>query len=96
VHAGEGTNDLEMAQFLRPDVHEQVFALSVVAIESLDRVLHRGCEFAIGAAELLEQHVAESGIRGIDADRVHELLDVMVHCWPRSGVEWRKRVRDLT
>ena len=84
MHAGEGTNDLEMAQFLRPDVHEQVFALSVVAIESLDRVLHRRGELAIGAAELLEQHVAEFGIRRVDADRVHELLDVMVHYKPRS------------
>jgi hypothetical protein len=33
----------------------------------------------------LEQHVAESGIWRIDADRVHELLDVMVHYKPRSG-----------
>jgi hypothetical protein len=35
---------------------------------------------------LLQQHVAESGIRRIDTHRVHELLDVMVHIYPSRWV----------
>jgi hypothetical protein len=86
MHAGESAHNFEVAQFLGPDVHEEIFALRVVAVEPLDRVLHRGRELAVGAAELLQQHVAESGIRRIDTHRVHELLDVMVHIYPSSWV----------
>ena len=79
VHAGKGADDLEVAQLLGADVHQQVFALRVLAIESLDRILHRRSELAVGAAELLEQHVAEARVRLVDPDGVHELLDVMIH-----------------
>ena len=72
-------DDLQMAQFLGADVHQQVFALRILAIEALDRILHRGGELAVGAAELLEQHIAETRIRLVDADGVHQLLDVVIH-----------------
>ena len=85
VHAGETADDLEMAQLLGADVHEQVFALRVLAIESLDRILHRRGELAVGAAELLQQHVAEARIGLVDPDGVHELLDVVIHGNPRCG-----------
>jgi hypothetical protein len=35
-------------------------------------------EFAIGAAELFEQHIAELGIGIVDPHGEHELLDMMV------------------
>ena len=79
MHAREGADDFEVAELLRADVHEKVFALRIFAVEPLDRVLHRGGKLAVGAAELLEQHVAELRIRRIDANRVHQFLDVVVH-----------------
>jgi hypothetical protein len=79
MHARQRADDLEMAEFLRPDVHQKIFSFRVVAIEPLDGVLHGGSQLAVGAAELLEQHVAELGIRTVDADREHQFLDVMVH-----------------
>jgi hypothetical protein len=42
-------------------------------------MLHRGCEFAIGTAELLKEHVAKVCIWFIDADGEHQFLDVMIH-----------------
>ena len=33
----------------------------IVAVQALDGILHRSGEFAVGAAKLLEQHVAERG-----------------------------------
>ena len=85
MHARERADDFEMAQFFGADIHQQVFAGGIFAVESLDGILHRGRKFAVGAAELFEQHVAELRIRLVDADRVHELLDVMIHerapCW---------------
>jgi hypothetical protein len=41
--------------------------------------LHRSRKLAVGAAKLLEQHVAKGGIGFVDANRVHELLYVMIH-----------------
>jgi hypothetical protein len=79
VQAGQSPDDLQVAEFFCPDVHEQVFAAWIVTVETLDRVLHGRSELAIGAAELLEQHVAERGVRLIDPNRVHELLDVVIH-----------------
>jgi len=29
--------------------------------------------------ELLKQHIAETGVRFVDADGVHKLFDVMIH-----------------
>ncbi len=72
-----------MAQLLGADVHQKVFALRILAIEPLDRILHRRGELAVGAAELLEQHVAEARVGLVDADGVHELLDVVIHESPR-------------
>jgi hypothetical protein len=45
--------------------------------------LHRGSEFAIGAAELLKEHVAETWIRFVDADGEHQFLNVVIH-WKAS------------
>jgi hypothetical protein len=53
------------------------FRPGVVAIESLDGILHGGCKLAVGASELFEKHIAEAGIGLIDPDRIHKLFDVM-------------------
>ena len=79
MHAGQRADDFQVAEFLGADIHQQVFAPRIVAIKSLDRILHRRRELAIRAAELLQQHVAELRIRLVDANRVHKLFDVMVH-----------------
>jgi hypothetical protein len=49
VHAGEGADDFEMAKFFGADVHQQVFAIRIFAIQPLYRILHRGREFAVRA-----------------------------------------------
>ena len=79
VQPGEGADDLQVAQLLGADVHEQVLAGRVLAVEPLDRVLHGRGQLAVGPAELLQQHVAEPRVGLADADRVHELLDVVIH-----------------
>ena len=76
-------DDLEMAEFLGADIHENVFSRSVIAVEPLNGVLHRRSEFAVSAAELFEEHVAEPRIGLVHTNGVHELLDVMVHAASR-------------
>ena len=46
-------------------------AVRVLAIEALDRILHCGSEFTVGAAELFEKHVAKTRVRFVDADGEH-------------------------
>src|SRR5213075_2116125 len=53
VKPGQRAHDFEVAQFLSTDVHEQIFAGRILAIETLDRILHGRGEFAISTAELL-------------------------------------------
>ena len=79
VHAGQRADDFQMAEFLGADVHEQIFAGHVLAVDALDGVLHGRRQFAIGPAELLEEHVAEARIGRADAHGEHEFLDVMIH-----------------
>ena len=42
-------------------------------------ILHRGGEFAVGPAELLQQHIAEARIGLTDPDRIHQLFYVVIH-----------------
>ena len=78
-NAGQTADDLQVAQLLGPDVHEKIFSRGVFAVEPLDRILHRRGELAVGATELLQQHVAEARVRLVHADGVHELLYVVIH-----------------
>ena len=79
VKAGKAADDFEVAEFLGADVHQEVFAVGIFAIEALDGVLHRRRELAVGTAELLKQHVAETRIGFVDANGVHKFFDVMIH-----------------
>ena len=79
MQPGQGADDFEMAEFFGADIHQQVLALRILAVEPLDRILHRRGEFAVGAAELFQQHIAEARIGFVDTDGVHEFLDVVVH-----------------
>ena len=82
VQARERADDLQVAQLLGADVHQQILALRIVAIQTLNGILHRRGELAVCAAELLEQHVAKSRIGFVDAHGVHQLLHVVIHVTP--------------
>jgi hypothetical protein len=75
-----------MAKFLGADIHQEILAVRVFAIEALDRVLHRGCELAVRAPELFKEHISKTGGRFVDADGEHKLLDVMIHGRSRLSV----------
>ena len=62
VHPRQMPYDFQMTELLGSDVHEQVLAIRILAIEALDRILHGSGQLAIRAAELLEQHVSEARI----------------------------------
>ena len=79
MHAGQRADDFEMAEFLGADVHQQVLAVRILAIEPLYRILHGGRELAVGAAELLKEHIAEARVGFIDANGEHQFLDMMIH-----------------
>lgn len=68
-----------MAELLGTDVHQQILPGRIFAIQALDRILHRGSEFAVGAAKLLEKHVTEFRIGFVDANRVHKFFDLVIH-----------------
>ena len=79
VHASQRADDLQMAAFLRPDVHQQILAFGVVIVQALNRILHGRRELAVGASELLQQHVPETRIGLPYPHRVHQLLHMVVH-----------------
>jgi hypothetical protein len=83
MHPRQASHDLEMAKFLGADIHQEILAVRVLAIEALDRILHRGCEFTVRAPELFKEHISKTRVRFVDADGEHELLDVMIHGRPR-------------
>src|SRR5215213_1789873 len=68
-----------MAEFLRADIHEKILAIRILTIQALNGVLHCGSQLAVGAAELLQQHVAEPDIGLVYAYRKHQLLDMVIH-----------------
>ena len=68
-----------MAQLLGANVHQQIFAIRILAIQSLNGILHGSGKLAVGAAELLKQHIAEPRIGLVDPDGEHEFLDMMIH-----------------
>jgi hypothetical protein len=74
VHTGEGAHDFEMAQFFGADVHQQVLAIRILAVQTLDRILHRGRELTIRPSALFKKHVAEAGVRLVDANGDHHFL----------------------
>jgi hypothetical protein len=59
--------------------NQHVFAIWIVAIKTLDRILHRGSKFPIRPTELLQEHVAESRIGCSHVDGVHQLLDMVIY-----------------
>src|ERR1700730_29476 len=61
------------------DIHQHVFAVWIITVEALNRVLHGSRKFAVSTAELLQQHVAKAGLRTSDIHCVHQFLYVVVH-----------------
>jgi len=86
MHPRQASHDLEMAKFLGADIHQEILAVRIFAVEALDRILHRGCELAVRAPELFKKHISKTRVRFVDADGEHELLDVMIHGWPRLSL----------
>ena len=54
-------------------------ALWVFAIDSLNGILHRCGEFAVGPTELLEEHVSKGRVGRAYFYRVHQFFNVVVH-----------------
>ena len=70
-------------------VHQKVFAGRIFAIDPLNRILHRSRQLTVRALKLFKEHVAEPWIGFVDANRVHELLYVVIHVY--TGVRARNR-----
>jgi len=87
MHPGKGADDFKVTELLRADVHEQVLAGHVVAVNPLDRILHGGSQLAVGAAELFEKHIAKTRIGLTDADGEHEFLNVVIHSFKFGDLE---------
>jgi hypothetical protein len=83
VHARQRADDFKMAQFLGTDVHQEILAVRILAIEPLNRILHRGRQLAIGASELFKEHIAKARVWFVDANSEHQFLHVVIHWWPR-------------
>ena len=79
MHASQRADDFEMAEFLGPDVHQQILAFRVITVQPLNRILHGGGKFAVRPAELFEQHVSKTGIGFTDVHRIHQLFYVVIH-----------------
>ncbi len=82
MHPRERADDLEMAQFFGADIHQEILSVRIVAVETLDGILHGSGQLAIGAAELFEQHVAEAGVRLVHANGEHQFLHMVIHDGP--------------
>ena len=61
------------------DVHQEILAVRIFAIQTLNGILHCRGEFAVGTSELFEEHIAKTRIRLVDANGVHKFFDVMIH-----------------
>jgi hypothetical protein len=68
-----------MAEFFGSDIHQEVLAFWILAVETLNRVLHGRSQFAVGTAELFEKHVTESDVRLVDAHGEHQFFYVVIH-----------------
>ena len=55
-------DDFQVAELLGADVHEQILALGIFAVQPLNRVLHGSRQLAVGAAELLQQHISKTRV----------------------------------
>ena len=79
VEAGEAADDFKMAKLFGADIHQEILAVRIFTVQALNGVLHRRSQFAVGAAELLKQHVAETGVGLVDPNGVHELFYMVIH-----------------
>src|SRR5688572_11982634 len=92
----QSADDLEVAELLGADVHQQVFPFRILAVQALNGVLHGGRELSVRAAELFEQHVSELRVRSVDTDGVHQFLHVVVHGSSPAFMTWRAKVTAST
>jgi len=55
------------------------FQARIIAIQTLNRILHRGGQLAVCAAELFQKHFTKTGICFSDLHGVHQFLYVVIH-----------------
>jgi hypothetical protein len=80
MHTNQSTDNFEMAQFFRSDIHQQVAPSDIVyTVPTLNGVLHRCGEFAVGTTELLQQHVSEPHVWFANIYGVHKLFYMVIH-----------------
>src|SRR6185312_12254533 len=90
MHSRQDPDHFEMAQLFSADVHEQVFAARIFAVDSLHGVLHRSRKLSIRTAKLFEQHVTEIRIWGVDPNGIHQFFYVMVHFLSCLWVQYKR------
>ena len=78
-HGDDRADHLKVAEFLGRDVEQHVLAPGIVLGQPLREVAHRGGEFPVGSAELLEQQRCQRRVRFPDAHRVLQPLVVNEH-----------------
>jgi hypothetical protein len=80
-HRDGGSDDLEVAEFLGGDVHEEVvhFRVLLPQHKGLREVLQCGGEFTVGAAELLHEQRCESWIGLVDPHLELKILVMSEH-----------------
>jgi hypothetical protein len=54
MHAGQSPHNLEVTEFLGADIHEHIFAVRIITVESLNGILHRRRKLSVGPSELLQ------------------------------------------
>ncbi|MNS07037.1 hypothetical protein D3C72_384720 [compost metagenome] len=78
-HGDDRADDLEVAQLLRGDVHQQVATPHVLVSQSLGEVAHGGRQLTLGSAELFEHESGQGRIGFGDPHRIHQLLVMHEH-----------------
>ena len=74
MHAGQGPDDFQVAEFFGSNVHKKVFAMRVLAVEALNSALHRGRWRLRSVRVTLCQILGP----GSNSYAVHELFNVAV------------------
>uniref|UniRef100_A0A0N4ZWI7 PE-PGRS family protein n=1 Tax=Parastrongyloides trichosuri TaxID=131310 RepID=A0A0N4ZWI7_PARTI len=69
-HGDDRTDDFQVTQLLRGDVHQHIATAAVLVGEPLSEVAHGGGELTLGTAELFEHQGGESGIGFGDPNRI--------------------------
>ena len=79
VHPRQRADDLEVAQLLGADVHQQVFALRIVAVEPWMEYCIAAASSPFAPPNCSSSMLPNLGSGCIDPHGVHQLLHVVIH-----------------